>query len=108
MDQNLILMDLNIQANIFRIAETKKGYDWLISHWIIGQSEPRNVVVRQTDHSVLQNDQIDQVKMGVLSVQKFSSGWMVHCRSMDNGESDTLTEQGELGQSDLQSADALF
>ena len=32
MDQNLILMDLNIQANIFKIAETKKGYDWLISH----------------------------------------------------------------------------
>ena len=57
------------------------------------------MVIRQTDHSVLQNDQIDQVKMGVLSVQKFSSGWMVHCRSMDNGESDTLTEQDELGQS---------
>ena len=32
MDQILILMDLNIQANIFRIPETKKGYDWLISH----------------------------------------------------------------------------
>ena len=40
MDQNLILMDLNIQANIFRIAETKKGYDWLISH--LGPSANQN------------------------------------------------------------------
>ena len=32
MDQILILRDLNIQANIFRIPETKKGYDWLIGH----------------------------------------------------------------------------
>ena len=33
---------------------------------------------------------------------------MVHYRSIDNGESQTLTEQAEHGQSDVQSADALF